>query len=339
VRPLFSYYGGKQRIATKILQHFPPHSVYVEPFAGGAALLFAKGVLPVTNKNYYREVLNDTNDLVHTVYKVAREQPQEFDRLVIYTPYGKQVYSDAIKICKNPSDYDELKVAWAFFVNINQSFSSTLGGGWKRAVYGANQAEIWRSRKQSIRDTLQRLAGVHIESADALDCIDKWDSPQTLFYCDPPYPDANQGHYGGYTIYDFERLCNKLDSIRGSYVLSNYDQGDVYPKSAERFEIVAHCSASGAGQVGASRSRKSTSAELGNRKRVEVLWVCDRSGGVRDELRPILAKNKEMQSRLSPAYFATAQKRIREASAETETERPTWDQPAPPPSHKQGRLF
>ena len=42
---------------------------------------------------------------------------------------------------------------------------------------------------------------------------------------------------------------------------------------------------------------------------------------------------------LDPDYFAIAQKRIRKASAETETERPSWDQPAPPPSHKQGRLF
>jgi DNA adenine methylase len=295
IKPLFSYYGGKQKIAKKILGYFPPHSVYCEPFAGGAALLFAKSLLPVTNSGNYREVLNDTNNLVHTVYRVAREQPQEFERLVMYTPYGKRVYSDAIEICKNPSAYDELKVAWAFFVNINQSFGNKLSGGWGRGVYGRNLAETWRSRKESINDTLQRLANVHIESADALDCIDKWDSPQTLFYCDPPYPNAHQGHYKGYTIGDFERLCDKLDNINGSYVLSNYDQAGVYPKSAERFEITAHCFASGAGKVGVDRSRRSTSAELGNRKRVEVLWVCDRSAGVRDELVNVVAKNKELQ--------------------------------------------
>lgn len=298
VRPLFSYYGGKQRIASKILKHFPPHSVYVEPFAGGAALLFAKPVLTVTDGDHYREVLNDTNDLVYRVYKVAREQPQEFERLLQYTPYNKRTYSEAIEICKNPSGHNDLTVAWAFMVNINQSFANKLNGGWERGVVGENHARTWRNRINRLGKALDRLREVYIESADALDCIDKWDSPQTLFYCDPPYPETTQGHYDGYAINDFERLCNKLDSISGSYVLSCYDQKGVYPKSAERFEIDAHCSASGSGKVGSDRTRKATSAELGDRKRTEVLWVCDRSGGVRGDLVKILARNKELQLKL-----------------------------------------
>jgi DNA adenine methylase len=187
--------------------------------------------------------------------------------------------------------HSDKEIAWAFFVNINQSFSKKLNGGWGRSVCGGNNSSDWESRRKALKETLQRLKSVFIEKTNALDCIKKWDSPQTLFYCDPPYPNANQGHYGGYTIEDFDRLCMTLDSIQGSYVLSNYDQKDIYPKTATRYEIDTYCSASGKGVVKRDHTRKATSEEMGDRKRTEVLWVCDRSGNVREELKSVLAKN------------------------------------------------
>ena len=294
IKPLFSYYGGKQRLASKILKHFPPHSVYVEPFAGGAALLFAKSILPITNESHYREVLNDTNSLISITYRYCRDNPDAFERLIEFTPYGKEVHIQSIEICKNPNAYTDKEIAWAFFVNINQGFSNTLNGGWSSSVSGGNNSYDWESRRKALKETLQRLKSVFIEKTNALDCITKWDSPQTLFYVDPPYPDSNQGHYGGYTIDDFAKLCRTLDGIQGSYVLSNYDQKDVFPATATRVEMEAHCSASGKGQVGADRSRKVTTEELGNRKRTEVLWVCDRSGNVRDDWKKVVAKNYAM---------------------------------------------
>lgn len=60
MKPPFSYYGGKQRIASKIVPLLPPHTVYVEPFAGGAAVFFEKGRPETGNKSAYREVLNNT---------------------------------------------------------------------------------------------------------------------------------------------------------------------------------------------------------------------------------------------------------------------------------------
>jgi DNA adenine methylase len=287
-RPLFSYYGGKQRLASKIMKHFPPHSVYVEPFAGGAALLFAK---PDTNTNYYQEVLNDNNQLIHRTYRYCRDNPEDFDKLIEYTPFGMDVYREARVICRDPQKFLDRDVAWAFFVNINQSFTNKLNAGWSRSFCGRNLAGTWDLRRSSLPVTLQRLKSVSIESLDAIECIKKWDSPQTLFYCDPPYPNANQGHYGGYTIEDFDILCKTLDSIQGSYVLSNYDQKEIYPKTATRYELAAYCSADGKGKIKGDRTRKATSEEMGDRKRIEVLWVCDRSGNVREELKSVLAKN------------------------------------------------
>ena len=37
-----SYIGGKNRLAKRIIEIFPKHATYVEPFAGGAQVFFHK---------------------------------------------------------------------------------------------------------------------------------------------------------------------------------------------------------------------------------------------------------------------------------------------------------
>ena len=275
MKPLISYYGGKQRIASKILPHFPRHTVYVEPFAGGAALLFAKPKPLVTDNSHYREVLNDTNDLLINLYRVAIKQRQELETEIMATLYSQSDYLRSKEIIKNPSKYDNLTKAWAVYVNINQSFSNQLNNGWSTGLYGRNHSESWRNKQLRLPEILNRIRDVYISCEDAIKCIERWDSPQTLFYCDPPYPEANQGHYVGYTLEDFKNLCDALDNIKGSYVLSNYSQS-IKPKSAQkRVEIDAVMSAS------------KTTKKRENNKRIEVLWICDRSEDMRNELKSL----------------------------------------------------
>jgi DNA adenine methylase len=135
---------------------------------------------------------------------------------------------------------------------------------------------------------LDRLAPVHISNTDELKCIEQWDSPQTFFYCDPPYPGSNQGHYSGYSVSDFERLIDTLNQCQGSFMLSCYEvPGVTIPDDWEKFEFTAMCSASGAGKVGADRSRKATSAELGNRVRTEVVYRRFNRVPVREEIQKL----------------------------------------------------
>lgn len=293
MKPLISYYGGKQRIASQIVPHLDaiPHTVYAEPFAGGLAVLFAKHRPQVSNNHHYLEAINDISEDLINLYRVAREQPAEFERWMQLTPYSQAEHRKAIEILRNPESSEWMK-AWAYYVNIQQSFANTLNAGWRASVYGRNQAATWDVKRKRIPECLERLADVHIACEDALRFIERWDSPQTLFYVDPPYPGSEQGHYDGYTLDDWAALCDALDNAQCSYVLSNYPQ-DIEPASAQRrIEIAAVVSSNGNGKVGKGRdkSRGATADEMGDRTRTEVLWICDRSEGMRSELsKPVLA--------------------------------------------------
>lgn len=290
MKPLISYYGGKGKIASRIVEiiHRIPHTVYGEPFAGGLAVLFAKGVKRVTNNNHYREVINDRDERLITLYRIARSNPEEFQRWIDFTPYSQAEHRRSIQILRSPDEFSELERAWAYYVNIQMSFANVLGAGWGTGVLGRNLAGTWQSKRERLPACFKRLEFVHVACEDALRFIERWDSPQTLFYCDPPYPGAHQGHYGGYTMEDWQNLCDALDNCSASYILSNYDQ-PIQPKSAQqRIEILSVMSAA---KPTGDRSSKQTRED---NQRTEILWVCDRSAGMRSDLKKVLQPSNQL---------------------------------------------
>ena len=290
MKPIISYYGGKQRIASRIVKLLPKHTVYCEPFCGGGAVFWAKPWPKVTNTSHYREILNDKDERIINFYRCLQnpETRMELIERLELTLYSEAEYWKA----KDIDIGTHVDRAWAYYVNIMQSFSNKLNGGWGRDVFTNNSAATWMNKVHNLRQYLQRMAAIYISCQDALTCIQQWDAPQTCFYCDPPYPGTDQGHYKGYSTADFQNLVDCLNNIKGSFVLSCYDfDGMKIPTRWERFEIETYCSASGKGKIKADRSRKATADELGNRKRTEVIYrVIQRE--VRDELKPLYDGNQ-----------------------------------------------
>lgn len=70
-----TYYGGKQKLAGQLVALMPAHQLYLEPFAGGAAVLFRKPRCP-------RETINDIDGAVVAFWRVLRDNPDELARLV-----------------------------------------------------------------------------------------------------------------------------------------------------------------------------------------------------------------------------------------------------------------
>jgi DNA adenine methylase len=211
-----SYYGGKQRLVSKILPLIPKHQLYCEPFLGGAAVFFAKEKSKV-------EVINDTNNELINFYKVLQNRYHELNALVRVSLHSRELHDDANIIYNKPKLFDEVKRAWAVWVLATQSFSSQLGGSWGMDRQKSTlPLKITNKKNEFTEELAIRLQNVQIECADALYVIKSRDCADAFFYIDPPYYNANMGHYDGYTIEDFEMLLKLLGEIKGKFLLSSY---------------------------------------------------------------------------------------------------------------------
>ena len=261
MKPAFSYYGGKQTMAPKIIPLIPDHTLYVEPFCGGAGLFFKKQVI---KDNNYQEVINDINSNVINFFKELRDNPQPLMDKLAFSPYSFEDYQQAKKIYFDPNPYNEFERAWAFFVSCEQAFANKIGGGWGISRMMTNQVSQWRNKIDNLFVCVDRLKLAYIENNDVLKCIKKWDSPQTLFYLDPPYPGTNCGHYSGYTQENFDELLSALKNCQASFLLSCYPN-DAVPKKWEKFEFAKQCT---------------VNMKSKNKERVEVVWRVDRSKNI-----------------------------------------------------------
>jgi DNA adenine methylase len=287
MKPPISYYGGKQRMSSKIVPLIPKHTMYVEPFAGGAAVFFLKPWPNVTNNTHYREVINDHDERLINFYRVLRDDGEELVRRLSLTLYSEAEYRRAKDLSIGD---DAIDAAVRYFVNVSQSFANKINGGWGRGVYGRNLAATWNERVTRLPQYLDRMASVYIACDDALKVIKQWDSPQTFFYCDPPYPGTDCSSYKGYSVADLQALVDTLGACQGSFILSNYDQpGVVFPDSWERIEFKARCSARG--RVGYDRSKKADESNQ-NRQRTEVVWRRMSRVPVRPEIQALYDSGK-----------------------------------------------
>ena len=303
MKPPISYYGGKQRLASKIVPLIPQHTVYVEPFAGGAAILFAKPWPDVSNTNHYREVINDKDNRLINFYRVLqdKEKCEELIRRLELTLFSESEHKKA-KDLNAGSDIDQ---AWAYYVNISQSFAHVLSRGWGRAVFGRNSGASWARKVALLPQYIERMASVVISCQDGLTVIKQFDSPQTFFYCDPPYPGTDQGSYKGYTIDDYRALCETLASCQGSFLLSNYDQALVDHGDWEKFEFASACSASGKGRTEAGRDKSKAATDIGERNRTEIVWRRFNTVEPRPEIQKLYASGKFDCFAANPAFQKT----------------------------------
>ena len=223
----FYYPGSKGAILTDILQILEniPHRHYCEPFGGSAVILLNKQPAEI-------ETLNDLNGEIVNFFRVLRDQPDELIRAIELTPYSRQEYLSAIQQNEEITDTERAR---RFFVRACQSYGGIgatrpTPGRWAYAITG-RRSESVTARYWRVIDNLyavaKRLQRVQIECDDALTVIQRHDTPDTLFYIDPPYPLESRIDDYIYALElsdkEHEELAEVLARIKGKAVLSAYD--------------------------------------------------------------------------------------------------------------------
>ncbi len=242
---LFGWYGGKFSHFDWLSPLLPDCHHYCEPFAGSAAVLLNRDPAPV-------ETYNDLDGEVANFFRVLRDHPDELTRLIGLTPFSRAEFSLA---CQLDPGVSQVERARRFYVRARQvrtglAQTATLGR-WANCKHTSRAGmsgvvSRWLGGVEALPQIAERLLRVQIENRPAVDVIRLYDSPETLFYCDPPYVHRTRGDAAAYrcemTDQQHRDLAAVLSGVAGKVALSNYDCDllhELYPRDRWRKFIAA----------------------------------------------------------------------------------------------------
>lgn len=223
----FGWYGGKFSHLDWLLPLLPETIHYCEPFGGSAAVLINRVPAPV-------ETYNDIDGEVVNFFQVLRDHPDEIIRAIGLTPFSRLELDNAVTSSKD--GVTKVERARRFFVRARQvrtGLAQTASAGrWAHCVLTsragmAGAVSRWLGSVEDLPEIAQRLLRVQIESAPASQVIERYDTADTIFYCDPPYPHDSRTDVNAYgyemTDDDHREIARLLRRVKGRVALSGYD--------------------------------------------------------------------------------------------------------------------
>ena len=216
IKAPFGYPGGKSRSIQQILPHLPYTNKYISVFGGSGCDILARRPCKL-------EVFNDRYGGVTDFYRCLRD-PKLFERLCQWlelTVHSREHFVECKATWSKVDDPVERAGRW--YCMTVYSFGS-LGRNWGRAlsVRGIMGNKI--RKKLPLFDAIhQRFRNVQIDNQDWSDCLKDYDSPDAVFYCDPPYVDASAGIYKHeMSKDDHRRFIDMIPTLEGFVAVSGY---------------------------------------------------------------------------------------------------------------------
>lgn len=232
-RPVLRWHGGKWLLAPWIIDHFPKHRIYVEPFGGAASVLLRK-------ERAYAEVYNDLDGDVVNLFRVLQDPVSgvELMRKLEHTPFARAEFELGWDATDDQVERARRLIIRAF-MGFGSNAHSDMGRGHKTTGFRANSsrsgttpAHDWASYPEALGAVIARMRGVAVEQRPALQVMRSHDWPDTLHYVDPPYVHATRNRRNPYdpkhqyrhemSDADHVELLEALRALVGMVVLSGY---------------------------------------------------------------------------------------------------------------------
>jgi len=207
IRPAFGSPGGKRFLAKTIVSYIPEHKTYVEPFLGGGAVFFAK-------EPSEAEVINDLDKDIFFAYKFMKNMTE--DQFGVLKKKNWKAGRTLFEKLKN-LETDEPLERFRKILYLKKLSYGESGKNYDQTNEGRDLA----GGLDNLLRIRERLKNVKIENNDYEKSI-SYDSKETFYYLDPPYPDTSNKTIGGdISLIGLYNFCKK---IKGKFILSLNDQ-------------------------------------------------------------------------------------------------------------------
>lgn len=236
---MLSYIGGKSKIGKWIVEYYlQDMETYVETFGGMFWCFFNMDLekYPSLRKVVY----NDFNPLNYNLFQCV-QNPAELQRALDNIPvqqfgvsvtdssykrrfeeFQQELFSSGFTI-----NYPDYEIAAKYVYVITQVFS----GSKPESSSFIDLKGKYRSKYLAFRDKLSNPRWIthflkisNVENLDFQQVIEKYDSPSTYIYLDPPYW-KTENYYSNHDFdrEDHERLAQCLNAAQSKFSLSYYD--------------------------------------------------------------------------------------------------------------------
>lgn len=227
MKTLFPWPGGK----TRLLQHLlpllfeNPHHTYVEAFAGGAALLFAREPAKV-------EIINDMHGELVRLYRVVANHLDEFVRQFRWALTSREMFRWAQ--LQHVDTLTDIQRAARFFYLQRLAFGGKVTGqNFGTAARSPKSINLLRL-EEDLSAAHLRLHRVVVEQLPWDACLARYDTPETLFFLDPPYWQT-EGYGLAFGLDEYDRMAELMAGLQGRAILTIND----HPAMRERFDRFA----------------------------------------------------------------------------------------------------
>lgn len=232
IRPVAPYVGGKRNLSTRLVAMIEatPHTRYAEPFVGMGGVFLRRQTRPRL------EIINDWSIDVANLFRILREHYPQFMEVMKFQITTRAEFDRLTKV--DPDTLTDLQRAARFLYLQRLAFGGKVVG--RNFGVDPNRARFDITKLgPMLEDLHDRLAGVVIERLPFDKFIARYDTPDTLFFLDPPYWNC-EGDYGAdaFSKTDFVILRDRLANLQGRFILTINDHPEVRALfSAEVFQI------------------------------------------------------------------------------------------------------